>query len=91
MVYLIFHTAIIINRKSWRKTIKLHFKNPHIFFKKRTYTHARTPPCPVRFFSLFNNSPPLPPPQRTYFLNDPKDLLPLKGSAVKVSWKNCNC
>ena len=91
MVYLIFHTAIIINRKNWRKTIKVHFKNPRIFFKKRTYTHARTPPCPVRFCSLFNDFPPLSSPQQTYFLNDPKDLLPLKRSAVKDSWKNCNC
>ena len=27
MVCLIFHTAIIINRKNWRITIKLHFEN----------------------------------------------------------------
>ena len=54
MICLIFHTAIIINRKSWRITIKLHFENLSIFFIKRTYTHARTPPPPVRFCSLFN-------------------------------------
>ena len=56
MFCLIFHTVIIINRKNWRITIKLHFENLSIFFKKRTYTHARTP-SPVRFYSLFNGFP----------------------------------
>ena len=32
MICLIFHTAIIINRKNWRITIKLHFQNVGIFF-----------------------------------------------------------
>ena len=54
-ICLIFHTAIIINRKTWRITIKLHFENLSILFKKQTYTHARTPPLPVRFCSLFND------------------------------------
>ena len=58
MVYLIFHTVIIINRKNWRITIKLHFENLCIL-KKRTYIHARTPPLPVHFCSLFNDPPPL--------------------------------
>ena len=49
MICLIFHTAIIINRKNWRVTVKLHFENLSIFFfKKRTYTQARTPPTPCR-------------------------------------------
>ena len=47
---LIFHTAIIINRKNWRITIKLHFENLSIFLKKRTYTHDWTP---LSFLPLF--------------------------------------
>ena len=38
----------MINRKDWRITIKLHFENLSIFFKKRTYTHARTAPPLLR-------------------------------------------
>ena len=58
MVCLIFHTAIIINRKNRRISIKLHFENLSIFFfKKRKYTHARIPPLPVRFSSLFKDPP----------------------------------
>ena len=74
MVCLIFHTNIIINRKNWRITIKLFFK------KKRTYTNARTPlpSPPVHFCSLFNDPRPSPP-QRTYFLNDPKGGLTLSA------------
>ena len=34
MVCVIFHTAIIINRKNWRITVKLHFEDLNIFFKK---------------------------------------------------------
>ena len=34
MVCLIFHTAIIINRKNWSTTIKLHLKIPAFIFKK---------------------------------------------------------
>ena len=52
MVCLIFHVAIIIDRKNWRITIKLHFENFSIFFKKSKRTH----PPPVRFCSLFNDS-----------------------------------
>ena len=40
MVCLIFHTAIIINRKNWRITIKLHFEN----FKKSKCTYMLGPP-----------------------------------------------
>ena len=46
MVCLIFHTVIIINRKNWRITTKLHFGNISIFLKKQTYAHARTTPLP---------------------------------------------
>ena len=72
MVYLIFHAAIIINRKNWRITTKLHFENLSNFFKKSERIHmlGPPPPAPVRFCLLFND--PLPsPPQRTYFLKDP--------------------
>ena len=62
------HTAIIINRKNWRITIKLHFGNLRIFFKKRMYTHARSP-LPLFVFVHFSMTHPSPP-QRTYFLND---------------------
>ena len=43
MVCLIFHTVIIINRKNWRITTKLHFENLIIFLKKQTHAYARTP------------------------------------------------
>ena len=60
IVCLKFHTAVIINRKNWRITIKLHFENFSIFFKKRTYAHAKTPLLPFLFSSLFNDpSPPI--------------------------------
>ena len=52
---------IMINRNNWRITIKLHFENISFFLKKRMYTHARTPPPPVCFCSLFNDPPPPPP------------------------------
>ena len=73
MVCLIFHTAIIINRKNWRRTRKLHFEKLSIFFKKRTHTYARTP-HPLFVFVCFSMTLP-PPPQRTYFLNDPVPAL----------------
>ena len=60
------HTAIIINRKNWRITIKLHFGNLRIFFKKRMYTHARSP-LPLFDFVRFSMTPLSPSPyQRTY-------------------------
>ena len=62
IVCLKFHTAVIINRKNWRITIKLHFEN-----------FATPLPPPVRFCSLFNDTPYSP--QRTYFLNDPLPVL----------------
>ena len=71
IVCLIFHTAFIINRKNWRISIKLNFKNISIFFLKWTYTNdSPSPTHPVHFCSLFND-PLLPSPQWTYFLNDP--------------------
>ena len=45
------------------------WKSQHFFFKKQTYTHARTLPFPlVRFYSIFNE--PLPPllNKRTFWL-----------------------
>ena len=47
MVCLIFGTAIINKTSFW--------KSQH-FFQKRMYTHARTPPPPVRFCSLFSDA-----------------------------------
>ena len=58
IICLIFHTAIIINRKNWRITVKLHFENTNIK-KKRSYTHARTP-LPMFVFVYFSMIPPLP-------------------------------
>ena len=70
MVCLIFHTAIIINRKNWRITMKIHFENLSIFFLKNERTQMLGPPIPtpllfvfVRFsmtfmiFILLSNSP----------------------------------
>ena len=74
MVCLKFHTAIIINRKNWRRTRKLHFEKLSIFLKKRTHAYARTPP-PLFVFVCFSMTLPPPPPQRTYFLNDPVPAL----------------
>ena len=61
MVFLIFHTAIIINRKNWRRTIKL------TFLKKNEHTHMPGPP-PLFVFVCFSMTSPFPP-QQTYFLN----------------------
>ena len=71
MVCLIFHTAIIINRKNWRITIKLNFENVSICFKKSERTHARTipPPSPLLVFVRFSMTPS--PLSTTYFLKDP--------------------
>ena len=44
MVCLIFHTTVIINRKNWRITIKLHFENPSIVFSKSERTNMLAPP-----------------------------------------------
>ena len=60
MVCLIFHTAIIINRKNWRISIKLHFENLSIFFKKSECTHMLGP-LPMFIFVCFSmTSPPFP-------------------------------
>ena len=56
IVCLIFRTAIIINRKNLIVTIKLHFENLSIFFKKVVLV----PPSIVRFCLLFKDPhPPL--------------------------------
>ena len=49
---------IVINRKNWRITMKLHFGNLSIFFLKRTYTHARTPLSLCSFLFGFQWPPP---------------------------------
>ena len=58
MFCLIFHTAIIINRKNWRITIKLHFENLSIFFLKRTYIYASVPVSPCLFLFVIQWPPP---------------------------------
>ena len=60
MVCLIFYTAIMIKRKNWRITIKLHFENLNIFLKKRTSTHMLGSPSPCSFLFAFQWPPPLP-------------------------------
>ena len=57
IVCLIFHTAIIINRKNWRITIKLHFENLSIFFQKIERTHIVGPAPPLRFSMTTPPSP----------------------------------
>ena len=73
---LIFHTAILINRKKWRITIKLYFENLSIFLKKRAYTHARakTPPPPVCFCSFAFQWRLLPPLNEPTFWMIPKHI-----------------
>ena len=56
---LIFHTAIIINTKTWRIIIKLHFENISIFFKANIHT-CQDPPPTVHFCSLFDDPCSLP-------------------------------
>ena len=53
MVCLLFHTAIIINRKNWRITIKLNFENLSNFFKKSEHTHMPGPLSPCLFYFTF--------------------------------------
>ena len=68
--FLIFHTVIIINSKNWRTTIKLHFENLSIFFKKNERTHILGPLLPLFIFVCFSMTSPSPP-QRMHFLNEP--------------------
>ena len=56
MVCLIFHTAIIINNKNWRITIKNHFESLSIFFKKSKRTHMLRPPSPCLFLFVFQGA-----------------------------------
>ena len=49
----------LLNRKNWRITIKFHFKNLSIFFKKSERTHMLgPPPSPVCVCSLLNDPSP---------------------------------
>ena len=64
----LFHTTIIINRKNWRITIKLHFENLSIFFLKSERTYMLGTPLPLFAFARFSMTSP---PQRTHFLNNP--------------------
>ena len=50
---LIFHAAIIINRKNWSITIKLNFENLTIFLKKSERTHMLWPPSPCLLLFAF--------------------------------------
>ena len=70
MVCLIFHTAIIINRKNWRMTIKLHFENLSIFFKKSECTRMLGAPLPLFVFVRFSMTSPSPLlNERTFWMN----------------------
>ena len=60
--FLIFYSAIIINRKNWKITIKLHFGNLSIFLKKSERTQILGPPSPCSFLFAFQWQPPPPPP-----------------------------
>ena len=62
----------MINRKKQRITIKLHFENLSIFFKKNEHTHMLGPPPSIRFCSLFNDH--FSSPQRMCYLNDPYEI-----------------
>ena len=61
MVCLIFHSAIIINKKIWRITIKIHFENLSIFFLKSERTHMLGNPHPQFVCVRFSITPPPPP------------------------------
>ena len=99
MVCLIFHTVIIINRKNWIITIKLHFENLSISFKsERTHMLGPPPPlspCPSSFLFAFQWIPPSPPhfspPQRTDILNNPFALSKvqrnLNYNRYKLFWR----
>ena len=57
MVCSIFHTAIIINAKNWRKTVKLHFENLSSFLIAFQFP---SPPPPLTHTNTYTH-PPLPP------------------------------
>ena len=80
---LIFYTAIIINSKNWRITVKLHFENLSIFFSKNEHTQMLGIPPPFRLFIFVRFSMTPSPLQRTYFLMDDNKinfLLPNLGT-----------
>ena len=61
MVCLIFHTAMIINRKNWWINIKLHFENLSMFFFwKSELTHVLGLSLPLFVFVCFSMTFPLP-------------------------------
>ena len=82
MVCLIFHPAIITNRKNWRITIKLHFENLSTFFQKSERTHMLGSLLSLFVFVRFSMTPTPSPPQRTYFL-----IKPLKQLLLKISYE----
>ena len=91
MVCLIFHTAITINRKNWKTTIKLYLENLGIFFKKRTYTHAMTP-LPLFIFVCFSMTAPPSLPSSTNVLFEwplletaPENVGQTRGSFQKLN------
>ena len=90
MFCLIFHTVIIINRKNWRITIKLHFENLSIFFKKRTYIHARTlPPSPCSFLFTFQWIPPPTPTSMNIHFERPLKACPTIKVGKKYPFYKC--
>ena len=79
MVCLIFHTTIIINRKNWRITIKLHFESLSTFCFKAN-VHTCYDPLPLFVFVRFSNPRPQPPlPSRTTLLNERTFLMTPKN------------
>ena len=98
MVCLIFHTDIMISRKNWRVTVRLHFENLSIFFKTANIHTCQDHPPPDRFCLLFNDPPLLSPPQQMPFLNDfllyhqgTKRKHDHRGRLQNYSWNKENC
>ena len=82
---LIFHTAIIINRKNRRITLKLHFEDLSIFFKNRTYANARTPHPLCVLLAFQWPHPPLSS-MKVCFLNDPKVKLVFTSEKLRCAF-----
>ena len=74
---MVFHTTIIINRKNWRITIKLHFENLSIFLKKANLHICWEPSSPCLFLFAFQWSP-LPSSTNLLF-----EWPPIKGLGLK--------
>ena len=90
MVCLILHTVIIISRKNWRITIKLHSENLRIFSLKSERTHMLGLPFSCLFLLTFQWLPPSSPPQWTYFwmtANGPYYILTFtRYITTKLGW-----